>query len=247
MNTECSGILVSEEKGAVKGIDFQLKGTKFGIRAIFPDDLTDDALLKMFAAVPEEAYALPIGRGVVLDFQARPCSERFITRVLREVVWPKKLKVLAWLTADEDSSKRLSTAGFCVAEPPQEIVDATITPSAPNSPKSLILNHSLRSGQHKEYGGDVILVGHLNEGAEIYAGGNVFVLGKLKGLVHAGCNGTEGVCVVTGSFEARQLRVGDKLCDEFSSDMNVKMKWWKKPVIITLEDDGLLFREWTSQ
>jgi hypothetical protein len=51
------------------------------------------------------------------------------------------------------------------------------------------------------------------------------------------------VSVVTGSFEARQLRIGDKLCDQFGYDM----KWWKKPVIITLEGDGLLFREWTSQ
>ena len=32
-----------------------------------------------------------------------------------------------------------------------------------------------------------------------------------------------------------------ELCDQFAYDK----KWWKKPVIITLEDDGLLFREWT--
>ena len=215
----------------------QLKGTNFGIKVVFPNALTDDALLKLFAAVPEEAYALPIGRGVVLDFMARPCSERFITRALRDVIWPKKLNVLAWLTTDENSSKRLEGAGFCVTEPPQDSVDVLL------KPKSIILDHSLRSGQHEEYGGDVILVGHLNDGAEIFAEGSVFVLGRMKGLVHAGCNGSAGVCVMAGSFETRQLRVGDKLCDQFDSDM----KWWKKPVIITLEDNGLLFREWTLQ
>jgi len=219
---------------AIKESGIQFKGTNFGIRVIFPDKLTDDAMLKIFAAVPEETYALPIGRGIVLDFQARSCSEKLITRILREVIWPKKLSVLAWLTSDEDSSKRLSEAGFCVTEPVQEHADKP-------APHSLILEHSLRSGQREEHGGDVILVGHLNDGAEIYAGGSVFVLGRLKGLVHAGCNETEGICVVACSFETRQLRIGDKLCDQFGSDM----KWWKKPVIITLEDDGLRFKELT--
>ena len=237
MNTEYDDAGNGELKNSDKGSGLQLKGTHFGIRVVFPDDFTDDALLKIFAAVPEEAYALPIGRGVVLDFQARACSERFITRMLREVIWPKKLNVLAWLTCDKDSSKRLQGAGFSVTEPIQERADIS------NVPKSLILSHSLRSGQREEHGGDVILVGHLNDGAELFAGGSVFVLGRLKGLVHAGCNGPEGVCVVAGSFETRQLRVGDKLCDQFGYDM----KWWKKPVIITLEDDGLLFREWVSQ
>ena len=235
MSSEYNDIWNEKTRGIVKGSGLQFKGTNSGIRAIFPDDLSDDALLKLFAAVPDEAYALPMGKGVVLDFQARPCSERFITRILREVVWPKKLKLLAWLTADEDSSKRLSDAGFNVTEPVQEQADEFTGGSV------IILDRSLRSGQREEHGGDVILVGHLNDGAEVFAGGSVFVLGKLKGLVHAGCSGTDGVCVVTGSFEARQLRIGDKLCDQFGDDM----KWWKKPVIITLEDDGLLFREWT--
>jgi septum site-determining protein MinC len=224
-----------EVKGAVMESGIQLKGTGFGIKVIFPEDLTESALLKIFAAIPEEAYALPMGRGIVLDFQARPCSEKLIVRILREVVWPKKLSVLAWITTDEESSKRLKRAGFSVTEPPSERAEE------PAMSKSLILEHSLRSGRREEYGGDVILVGHLNEGAEIFAGGSVFILGRLKGLVHAGCNGTDGVCVATGSFETRQLRVGDKLCDQFGNDM----KWWKKPVIITLENDGLLFREWT--
>jgi len=220
-------------------LGIQLKGTNFGIRVIFPDGLADDELLKMFEAIPEKAYILPIGMGIVLDFQARPCSERFISRILREVIWPKKLKVLAWLASDGDTSNRLKMAGFHVTEPEPE--RASMADSS-KMPKSLILGHSLRSGQHEEYGGDVILVGHLNDGAELFAGGSVFVLGRMKGLVHAGCNGTDGVCVVTSSFEARQLRVGDKLCDQFGYDM----KWWKKPVIITLEDGGLLFREWAE-
>ncbi|MDR2180834.1 MAG: hypothetical protein LBP21_11040 [Synergistaceae bacterium] len=207
----------------------QLKGTNFGIRVVFPKDLSDDLLLDNFEAIPEETYALPMGTGVVLDFQSRSCSEQLIGAILSRVVWPRKLNVLAWLTWDKVSLARLACAGFTTKEPAGEHVSG-----------ALILDHSLRSGQHEDYDGDVVLVGHLNNGAEIFAGGSVSVLGKLKGLVHAGRNGAEGIYIVAGSFESQQLRIGDKLCDQFGEDM----KWWKKPVIITLEDDGLLFRDW---
>jgi hypothetical protein len=45
---------------------------------------------------------------------------------------------------------------------------------------------------------------------------------------------------MAGSFESEQIRLGDKFCMRLGSEI----KWWKKPVIITLEDDGFLFREW---
>jgi septum site-determining protein MinC len=210
----------------------QLKGTSFGIRIVFPKDLSDDLLLDNFEAIPEQTYALPMGTGVVLDFQSRPCSERLVGAILSRVVWPKRLNVLAWTTSDKESAARLICAGFKTEEP------LTEHPKTPLG--TLIVERSLRSGQHEDYDGDVVLVGHLNSGAELFAGGSVSILGKLKGLVHAGRNGTEGVYIVAGSFEPQQLRIGDKLCGQFDEDM----KWWKKPVIITLEDDGLLFRDW---
>ena len=211
----------------------QLKGTNFGIRVVFSNEISDDALVKNFEAIPEHSYALPIGSGVVLDFQSRPCSEKLVQKILSRVVWPKGLNILAWLTSDEESEKKLSHAGFMTREP-------TLESPRTMGQASVILAHSLRSGQREEHSGNVVLIGHLNEGSEIFAGGSISVLGKLKGLVHAGRNGMGGVYVIAGSFEARQLRIGDKLCDQFDTDM----KWWKKPVIITSEDDGLLFRDW---
>jgi septum site-determining protein MinC len=210
----------------------QLKGTSFGIRILFPDGLSEDLLLDNFEAIPEQTYALPMGTGIVLDFQSRSCTERLIGDILSRVVWPKKLNVLAWLTSDKESAARLVHSGFKTEEPVAE--------HPKTDADTLIVDHSLRSGQHEDYSGNVVLVGHLNSGAEIFAGGSVSIFGKLKGLVHAGRRGTEGVFIVAGSFEPQQLRIGDKLCDQFGEDM----KWWKKPVIITLEDSGLLFRDW---
>jgi septum site-determining protein MinC len=210
----------------------QLKGTNFGIRIVFPREISDDLLLENFEAIPEQTYALPMGTGVVLDFQSRSCSNRLIGHILSRVIWPKGLNVLAWITSDDESAARLTRGGFKTEEPVAEHPEA--------SAGTLILDHSLRSGQHENYPGDVVLVGHLNSGAELFAGGSISILGKLKGLVHAGLRGTEGVYIVAGSFEPQQLRIGGKLYSQIGEDM----KWWKKPVIITLEDDGLFFRDW---
>jgi septum site-determining protein MinC len=231
----------------------RLKGTHFGIKVILSRESPDDLLVEKLEEIPEQAFALPMGTGVVLDFQSRPCSMELIGKMLSKVIWPKNLNVLAWVNADAESTERLERGGFKTSA--SFLEDEKRGNEKPGNEKSenekredkkkakappLILEHSLRSGRHEEHSGDVVLLGHLNGGAEIYAGGSVSVLGKLKGLVHAGREGTDGVYVLAGSFEPRQLRVGDRLCDQFSADM----KWWKKPVIITLEEDGLFFRDW---
>ncbi|MDR1731050.1 MAG: hypothetical protein LBR61_03055 [Synergistaceae bacterium] len=221
-----------------QGIDtdspaLQLKGTHFGIRILFPEELPEDILIEKFEAIPKETYVLPLGTGVALDFQSRACSEEMIAQILRRVIWPREIKILAWISSDEETRALLDRGGFKTAEPENRTEHGVPT---------LILDHTLRSGQHEEAPGNVVLRGDLNYGAEIFAGGSVSVTGSLKGLVHAGCRDTEGVYVLAGSFEARQLRIGDKLCSELGPDI----KWWQKPVIITLEENGLFFRGWKT-
>lgn len=60
---------------------------------------------------------------------------------------------------------------------------------------------SLRSGQCEQHlNEDVILEGNLNSGAELFVGGNLTVLGALRGRVHAGAGGDRDCRII-----ARQL------------------------------------------
>jgi len=56
--------------------------------------------------------------------------------------------------------------------------------------------------------GDVVLVGDVNQGAEIIAGGDVVVMGTLRGLVHAGYPDNTKAVVVALNFMPLQLRIG---------------------------------------
>lgn len=50
------------------------------------------------------------------------------------------------------------------------------------------VQNSLRSGQRQEYPGSIVICGDVNAGAEVIAGGNIMILGALRGLAHAGAN-----------------------------------------------------------
>jgi septum site-determining protein MinC len=66
---------------------------------------------------------------------------------------------------------------------------------------------TLRSGQKVEHPGDVVVIGDVNPGAEISAGGNIVVMGILRGIAHAGLNGTEGAFVAALVLQPTQLRI----------------------------------------
>lgn len=79
------------------------------------------------------------------------------------------------------------------------------------SPNNLTKFHkgSLRNGQKIEFEGSVVVVGDVNPGAEIKAGGNIIVLGQLKGMAHAGCKGDTEAFVTAIFMAPVQLRIAD--------------------------------------
>lgn len=70
---------------------------------------------------------------------------------------------------------------------------------------------SLRGGQKMDFAGSVIIIGDVNPGGEIIAEGNVIVLGKLKGVVHAGCKGDKNCFISALHMMPTQLIIGDCL------------------------------------
>lgn len=79
----------------------------------------------------------------------------------------------------------------------------------PDEMKTTLHKNSLRSGQFIHYEGNVIILGDVNPGAEIIAYGNVIVMGTIKGLVHAGCNGNKNCIISALSLLPVQLRIAN--------------------------------------
>ena len=72
----------------------------------------------------------------------------------------------------------------------------------------LMLRGRVRSGQKIEAKKHIVITGNVNPGAEITAGGNIIVLGRLMGQVHAGYPDNEESIVLSLDFRPTQIQIG---------------------------------------
>ncbi len=84
-------------------------------------------------------------------------------------------------------------------------------PPVPPDTTPLYLRSTVRSGTAVRHNGSVFLLGDLNPGGEIIAGGDIWVWGRLRGLVHAGANGDEKALILALQLDPTQLRIADQV------------------------------------
>lgn len=71
------------------------------------------------------------------------------------------------------------------------------------------IQNSVRSGQREEYSGSLVIIGDVNAGGEVIAGGNVTITGALRGVAHAGANGNMLAIIAANSIDVTQIRIGN--------------------------------------
>lgn len=75
--------------------------------------------------------------------------------------------------------------------------------------ETLFHKGSLRSGQRLEVEGSIVVIGDVNSGAEVIAADNIIVIGKLRGLAHAGAKGNKEAIIAASTLDAVQLRISN--------------------------------------
>jgi septum site-determining protein MinC len=75
----------------------------------------------------------------------------------------------------------------------------------------VLVRLTLRSGRVVRHIGHVVVIGDVNPGAQIIAGGDVVVWGRLRGTVHAGAAGDEGAVVCALDLRPMQLRIANTI------------------------------------
>jgi septum site-determining protein MinC len=75
--------------------------------------------------------------------------------------------------------------------------------------ETLIVRATVRSGQLIDYSGNVVIVGDVNPGAHIKAGGSIIVMGTMRGIAQAGADGDYGAYIAAYKIQPTQLRIGD--------------------------------------
>jgi septum site-determining protein MinC len=65
----------------------------------------------------------------------------------------------------------------------------------------------IRSGQSIHHDGDILILGDVNPGGTITSTHNIYILGSLRGMAHAGINGNEEAIIASSHMKPTQLRI----------------------------------------
>jgi septum site-determining protein MinC len=87
-------------------------------------------------------------------------------------------------------------------------VQAAAEPSPGERAALTIHRGTLRSGDHLEVEGSLLVLGDVNPGARVSAGGDVRIWGRLRGVAHAGSGGDGEARIVALQLRPLQLRIG---------------------------------------
>jgi len=109
--------------------------------------------------------------------------------------------------------------------------------------EGLLMRHTLRSGQSLRHPGHVVIIGDVNPGAEVIAGGDVVVWGRLRGLVHAGAMGNEKALVCALQLAPPQLRIGSHIARSPDNKAGNEIR----PEIASVRDGQIVVDPWDSR
>ena len=79
----------------------------------------------------------------------------------------------------------------------------------PKTPEEIVFNKTLRGGQEIKTDGSVLVVGNVNPGAQIIAGGSIHVRGTCRGVVHAGAAGDSTAFIIADHLMPTQIRIAN--------------------------------------
>jgi len=104
--------------------------------------------------------------------------------------------------------------------------------------EAILVRRTLRSGYSIKNAGHVIIIGDVNPGAEIIAGGDVLVWGKLRGVVHAGAGGNEDAIVCALDLSPTQLRIAGLIA------LTPKRRGKPSPEMAHIKDSQVVAERW---
>ncbi|MBN1666541.1 MAG: septum site-determining protein MinC [Anaerolineales bacterium] len=109
------------------------------------------------------------------------------------------------------------------------------------SQEALLVQQTLRSGHRIEYPGHIVVIGDVNPGAEIVAGGHVIIWGRLRGTVHAGAGGDKLARVFALDLSPTQLRIAEIV------SITPASKRSPRPEVAYLQNGQVIAESWDTR
>jgi len=179
-----------------------IKGGKEGLRLHLDESAVWSDVLGALRSQLDQGAQFFNGARVVVDIGNRALTEEQFAELMA-LMREHHLEASALASASRESRSAARAAGV-VARPVARSVAASDEPG-----EALFVWRTIRSGQVVRHQGHITIVGDVNAGAEVIAGGNVVVWGRLRGTVHAGALGDRLAMICAIELRPTQLRIAD--------------------------------------
>jgi septum site-determining protein MinC len=159
---------------------------------------------------------------------------------LRDLLFQREIDLRAILSTSDTTRAAAANLGLRL-----KLAEADTKPSGAGSAmegeEAIFLARTIRSGHSIHFPGHVTILGDVNPGAEIIAGGNIIVWGRLRGTVHAGASGDESCMVCALDLAPTQLRIAGHIAVSPSKEGR------PQPEMAKVRQDQIVAQAWSVE
>ena len=236
--------LEGEEQESVQG-NIAIKGTRNGLLLTLEPETPFSDLLGALANRLAEAPAFFRGASLAVDTSRRRLlsSER---HQLEDLLSHYYMSVSSLEQYQASLQERPRTAPLQLEEtfsqemPVTKEVQQDVRDPRESS-DTLFLRRTVRSGQAIHHNSNVVVLGDVNPGAEIVAGGDIIVWGVLRGMVHAGYPDNANALVCSLLLSPVQLRIAHLL-----SRPPEGVEVQPRPEIASIKNGQIIVETWSN-
>ena len=215
----------------------QIKGIREGLLITLGEGEWPELRSALLERIKEQVEFLRGGR-LILDVGNHILRAADLGQ-LRDLLSGDGLSLWAVLSNSPITEQTAQTLGLATRiskprpERPAQPLETALT-----GEQAVLVRRTLRSGFSLQHTGHVIVIGDVNPGAEIIAGGDVVVWGHLRGMVHAGAEGDEDAIVCALDLSPTQLRIAGQIAT------TPKRRGKSYPEMVRLKDNQVVAEPW---
>ncbi len=210
-----------------------IKGSREGLRLQLDENLPWDDLLVALETELERGAQFFNGAHVSIDVGNRALEGDTLASMI-ELMRRHGLEADALIAATRESRTAARSAGIA-AWP------VTRTTATEEQSEAGFVQRTLRSGQVLRHHGHITIIGDVNPGAEVIAGGSVLVWGRVRGTIHAGALGDRGAVICAVDLAPTQLRIADLIARAPDGPPS------RRPEMARVIDDQISVEAWENQ
>jgi septum site-determining protein MinC len=226
-----------------------IKGLREGLLVVCDGEPWLSLLRELETKLNANATFFKGGR-IALDVKAAALSLDDLARVEALL---RQYDVTLWAIVSQSdvtggNVRKLGIADTLTAPPSRAVAEeAEPEESAATSSEvtdGLLVRRRVRSGQVLRHPGHVVVIGDVNPGAQLIAGGDIIVWGRLQGSAHAGALGDAGAVICALELVPSLLKIADAARGAIG---NQKRGRSKRPEMALLDQQEISIVPWQDR